>query len=290
MVAGSTSWVVGLAEEPPRRVSCSWIVDPTRGSLSPPIYVFGGCDDSKSSKWGEVFDPKKQTWDALPMPPPHCSRPLMCEKIVIKEEKEMLAMTGTGQCLSYIPSESKWKEGNRLRPSALVNLSSRFPMGWHVIENVVYCSNSDGLVTWCEAHKWESPETEVVAWREVMGLEALRDTLAASKLVSYAGRLWDYWETTVKPELLARRIKIQELDQVLPGHKLSNSGPNLLIFWDVLVPPHKLEIWCAEISLVRRKETFEIRGNIVWSQVVITLDPPPHHHHCRILSALPLNL
>ncbi|RIA04723.1 hypothetical protein BRARA_K01013 [Brassica rapa] len=121
--------------------------------------------------------------------------------------------------------------------------------GWHVIENVVYCSNSDGLVTWCEAHKWESPETEVVAWRE-----------------------------------------IQELDQVLPGHKLSNSGPNLLIFWDVLVPPHKLEIWCAEISLVRRKETCEIRGNIVWSQVVITLDPPPHHHHCRILSALPLNL
>ena len=114
MVAGSTSWVVGLAEEPPRRVSCSWIVDPTRGSLSPPIYVFGGCDDSKSSKWGEVFDPKKQTWDALPMPPRHCSRPLMCEKIVIKEEKEMLAMTGTGQCLSYIPSESKWKEGNRL--------------------------------------------------------------------------------------------------------------------------------------------------------------------------------
>ncbi|KAH0935763.1 hypothetical protein HID58_012880 [Brassica napus] len=161
MVAGSTSWVVGLAEEPPRRVSCSWIVDPTRGSLSPPIYVFGGCDDSKSSKWGEVFDPKKQTWDALPMPPRHCSRPLMCEKIVIKEEKEMLAMTGTGQCLSYIP---------------------------------MYCSNSDGLVTWCEAHKWESPETEVVAWREVMGLEALRDTLEAnqdSRTRSIADAMYD---------------------------------------------------------------------------------------------------
>ena len=48
----------------------------------------------------------------------------MCEKIVIKEEKELAAMTGTGKCLSYIPSESKWKE-----------------RGWHVIENVVYCSN-----------------------------------------------------------------------------------------------------------------------------------------------------
>ncbi|KAF3594240.1 hypothetical protein DY000_02027524 [Brassica cretica] len=70
--------------------------------------------------------------------------------------------------------------------------------------------------------------------------------------------------------------------QVLPGHKLSNSGPNLLIFWDVLAP-HKLEIWCAEISLERRKETCEIRGNIVWPQVVITLDPPPHHqHHCDL--------
>nr|VDD40582.1 unnamed protein product [Brassica oleracea] len=50
----------------------------------------------------------------------------------------------------------------------------------------------------------------------------------------------------------------------------------MLIFWDVLAP-HKLEIWCAEISLERRKETCEIRGNIVWSLVVITLDPPPHH-------------
>ncbi|CAN6969314.1 unnamed protein product [Brassica oleracea var. botrytis] len=109
----------------------------------------------------------------------------MCEKIVIKEEKELAAMTGTGKCLSSIPSESKWKEGNKLI----------FPInrGWHVIDNVVYCSNSDGLVMWCEAHKWESPETEVVAWREVMGLEALRDTLAASKLVSYAGRLILVW-------------------------------------------------------------------------------------------------
>ncbi|XP_013597272.1 PREDICTED: putative F-box/kelch-repeat protein At3g24610 [Brassica oleracea var. oleracea] len=80
----------------------------------------------------------------------------------------------------------------------------------------------------------------------------------------------------------ARRFKIRELDQVLPGHKLSNSGPNLLIFWDVLAP-HKLEIWCAEISLERRKETCDIRGNIVWSLVVITLDPPPHHqHHCDL--------
>lgn len=77
MIAGSTSWVVGLEGEP-RRVSCFWIVDLTRGALSPlwwwldiqlqpawwtygKIYVMGGCDDSKSSKWGEVFDPKKQT-------------------------------------------------------------------------------------------------------------------------------------------------------------------------------------------------------------------------------------
>ncbi|KAG2242980.1 hypothetical protein Bca52824_095169 [Brassica carinata] len=63
----------------------------------------------------------------------------------------------------------------------------------------------------------------------------------------------------------------------------------MLLFWDVL-DLHKLEIWCAEISLERHKEKGEIRGNIVWSEVVMTLDPLPHQPHCKILYTLPLNL
>ncbi|CAF1964061.1 unnamed protein product [Brassica napus] len=57
----------------------------------------------------------------------------------------------------------------------------------------------------------------------------------------------------------------------------------MLIFWDVLAP-RKLEIWCAEVCLERHKDTCQIRGNILWSEPVMTLDPPPPHQlHCHIL-------
>ncbi|KAH0876874.1 hypothetical protein HID58_064268 [Brassica napus] len=80
---------------------------------------------------------------------------------------------------------------------------------------------------------------------------------------NYGGRLGDFWESN-KPLMLAQGLEITELDEELPGHKLSNSGNNnMLIFWDVLAPPNKLEIWCAEVSLERHKETCEIRGNIL---------------------------
>ncbi|WZZ20171.1 hypothetical protein YC2023_121558 [Brassica napus] len=207
------------------------------GVVDGKVYIFGGCDDRNSSKWGEVFDPKKQTWDALPMPPPYYSLPTMCESIAIEDEK-VVSMNGALTC---------------------------------------------GRILWRESHEWEE-------WREVMGLESLRETLAASKLVNYAGRLWDLWESN-KPLMLAQGLEITELNEKLPGHKLSNSGNNnMLIFWDVLAP-NKLEIWCAEVSLERHKETCQIRGNILWSQAIMTLDPPPPHQlHCHILYTSPLNL
>ena len=260
----------------PRYSAASGVVDGK-------IYILGGCDDRNSSRWGEVFDPKKQTWDALPIPPPNCSRPSMWESIVIKEDKEKLvAINGAGACVSYIPSESKWKKGNKK--------TSQVYKGWHVIDNIVYCSALGGRILWCEAHEWERPvTTHVMEWREVMGLESLRETLAASKLVNYGGRLGDLWESN-KPLMLAAGFEITELDEKFPGHKLSNSGPNMLIFWDVLAP-RKLEIWCAEVYLERHKEICQIRGNILWSEPVMTLDPPPPHQlHCHILYTSPLNL
>ncbi|KAG2249649.1 hypothetical protein Bca52824_089277 [Brassica carinata] len=227
------------------------------GVVDGKIYVLGGCDGRESGKWGEVFDPKQQTWDALPMPPPQCDYPLVCESIVIEEEK-LVVMNGSGICLSYIPSDGKWKKGLGISPE---------------LKGV-------GIEL----------EWEVMEWREVMGLEALSDTLAASKLVNYGGRVSDQWEICRRSEpILGLGLWTVEIDEILPGHKLSNCGPNMLIFWDVLAP-QKLEIWCAEISLERRKKTCEIIGNIVWSEAVMTLDPPPHQHHCKILSALPLNL
>ncbi|CAF2133430.1 unnamed protein product [Brassica rapa] len=85
-----------------------------------------------------------------------------------------------------------------------------------------------GRILWVEPHELE---WEVMEWREVMGLEALRKTLAASKLVSYGGWLWDRWETCRREEpMLALGLRRLEIDEIFLGHKLNNSGPNMLIF------------------------------------------------------------
>ncbi|KAF3530837.1 hypothetical protein DY000_02036976 [Brassica cretica] len=150
------------------------------GVVDGKIYVLGGCDGRESGKWGEVFDPKQQTWDALPMPPPQCDYPLVCESIVIEEEK-LVVMNGSGICLSYIPSDGKWKKGFR-------DISG-------------IKSESGGRILWCEPSELE---WEVMEWREVMGLEALSealsDTLAASNLVNYGGRVSDQWEICRRSE------------------------------------------------------------------------------------------
>ncbi|CAA7045111.1 unnamed protein product [Microthlaspi erraticum] len=134
-----------------------------------------------------------------------------------------------------------------------------------------------------------------------MGLEALRDTLSASKLVSYGGCMSDHWDSYKGAIMLdhsdsyrrhagAPTQEEEELAYLFPGHKLSNSGPNMLLFWDVLAP-HKLDIWCAEISLERRKESGEIWGTVEWSEAVMTRNPPPPHHlHCKLLYSVSLNL
>ncbi|XP_056860327.1 F-box/kelch-repeat protein At4g39560-like [Raphanus sativus] len=160
------------------------------------IYVFGGCEGRESGKWGEVFDPKQQTWDALPMPPPRCDFPLVCESIVIEEQK-VVVMNGLGICLSYIPSESKWKKGYR-------DISG-IKRCWHVIDNVVYCSLSGGQILWCEPSELEW--NEKMEWREVMGLESLRDTLAASKMVNYGGGL-EIWCAEISLEIRKKTCEI----------------------------------------------------------------------------------
>ncbi|KAF8089771.1 hypothetical protein N665_0497s0014 [Sinapis alba] len=241
------------------------------GVVDGKIYVFGGCENPNSNQWGEVFDPTTKTWDVLPKRPREPYSSFMHESFV-REEKKVFSLNEKGNGLVYVPSEGIWKKGksDAYRPRR----------GWHVIENVVYCCVTGGRILWCQESELEWHEPNVIKWREVMGLKGLKDTLCASKLVNYGWGLPD-----------------QQLDDLLPGHKLSNSGPNMLLFWDVL-SPRKLEIWCAEISLQRCKEKSEIWGKVEWSEVVTSLVPPrplshpipQHQHHCKILHSLTLNL
>ncbi|EFH45264.1 hypothetical protein ARALYDRAFT_353131 [Arabidopsis lyrata subsp. lyrata] len=220
--------------------------------VSPEIYDVRsliGCGDfdSKPRKWGEVFDPKTQTWDDLPMPPSNqynLSLPLMFESAVMEEKG---------------------------------------------IQKHVEIEGVGGRILWCEAEELDWRIHEGMVWREVMGLKTLTDTLCASKLVNYGGRMSEHWKSC-KRKMVRHGLTSDELDKLLPGHILSNSGPNMLLFWDVL-SPKKLEIWCAEISLKRRKEGVEICGKIEWSEAVMTFKPPPlHQHHCKLLYSLPHNL
>ncbi|CAN6867797.1 unnamed protein product [Brassica oleracea] len=76
-------------------------------------------------------------------------------------------------------------------------------------DNVIYGCVTGGWILWCEASELESG---VMKWRQVMGLEDLRDTLCASKLVNYG---WG--------------LPSEHLDAMLPGPTCYSSGTVLLI-------------------------------------------------------------
>ena len=126
--------------------------------------------------------------------------PLMHESAVI-HEKKIFALDEKGNGLLYIPSESIWKTRN--------SDTSELRKGWHVIDNVIYGCVTGGWILWCEASELESG---VMKWRQVMGLEDLRDTLCASKLVNYG---WG--------------LPSEHLDAMLPGPTCYSSGTVLLI-------------------------------------------------------------
>ncbi|WZZ09987.1 hypothetical protein YC2023_095908 [Brassica napus] len=239
------------------------------------IYVIGGMIGRKRSSRVFFLDCRSHTWTNLPsmefarasaaagVPPPpddlNSSSSLMHEIAVIEEEKtkKIFGLNEKGDGLVYIPSQGIWKTGN--------SDTNELRKGWHVVDNVIYSCVTGGWILWCEASDLESAGG--TKWRQVMGLEDLRGTLCASKVVSYGWSL---------PSL--------DLDGIFPGHKLSNSGPNMLLFWDC--PANKKwEIWCAEISLQRRKETGEIWGTVEWSEAVTTIEYPLHRprHFIEVL-------
>lgn len=122
-----------------------------------------------------------------------------------------------------------------------------------------------GYLCWCEPDQLER-EPEGMYWRKVMGLDSLKNSLSSSRLVHFHST--------------------QKLIDLLPGDRLSNSGGNILLFWDVIEGEH-VEIWCAEISLERRKGP-EIWGNIERSHAVMTVDPLLHHY--KVLHSVSVTL
>ncbi|XP_024016415.1 putative F-box/kelch-repeat protein At3g24610 isoform X2 [Eutrema salsugineum] len=236
------------------------------GVVGGKIYVFGGCWNPDSSNWAEVYDPKTQTWEALPPMPDRKTRcQLIHDSVVVKEER-VYAVDHMETTLYYSPSEKKWGRGNHSELHG-------YKRDWCVINNIIYSCDRFGELRWCEQAQLEcsEPEGEGMYWRKVQGLGSLKDSLSSSRLVHFDGRFDGAWESLK----IGLGVNTKLID-VLPGARLIKSGPNLVLFWDVIEGDH-LEIWCAVISLERRQGP-EIWGNIDWSHPLKTVEPFSHHH------------
>ncbi|CAL9228428.1 unnamed protein product [Arabidopsis halleri] len=233
------------------------------GVVNGKIYVFGGCLDPDSSNWAEVFDPKTQTWESLPPMPDRTKRNQYIHDSVVVREDKIFAVDAVDRTYCYSPSEGKWGRGN----DAPTQGNTR---DWCVIDNLIFCMALSGSVYWCAPDQLER-EPEGMYWRKVEGLVSLKKRLSSSRLVHFDGKMEALWESY---KITIGRDK--KLIDLLPGTRLSKSGSNVLLLWDVIEGDH-LEIWCAEISLERRQGP-EIWGSIEWSNAVMTVDPFLHHY------------
>ncbi|EOA30612.1 hypothetical protein CARUB_v10013743mg [Capsella rubella] len=245
------------------------------------IYVLGGCKDDKnsSSNWGEVFDPKTQTWDALPMPMPMLeeqegpeTRPSMSSirDSVLVGDKVYL-VDSLNRSFFYSPSQCKWGRG--------VQDSTKYiKRDWCAIDNLLYSCGSQGRIYCCEP---EAGGLNAKDWDMVEGypMMLLQAHLKHSRLIHSGGEMASVSESNKTP----LHKSSTNLKDLLPGAraKLTNFGRNILVFWDTLVGPRhskSLEISCAELSFVRSTGfSYNYYGRIEWSDAILTIDPLLYH-------------
>ncbi|XP_056848354.1 F-box/kelch-repeat protein SKIP6-like [Raphanus sativus] len=102
------------------------------GVVDGKIYVLGGLNVIDGN-WGQVFDPKTQTWDTLPPPMPKGKivNNLNIHASFVRDHK-VYAVDGMNRTYYYSPREVKWEIGNRDQPKG----SRR---DWCMIDNLIYC-------------------------------------------------------------------------------------------------------------------------------------------------------
>ncbi|VVA97673.1 unnamed protein product [Arabis nemorensis] len=111
------------------------------------IYVFGGFRYDKTKNWGEVFDPKTQTWDVLPVledeDPTTSYIQCLIHHSVVVEDKVYLVDACNRTLFYYLPSQCKWGRRNHLSPKTAKR-------DWCVIDNLLYSFCHNGRIYWCE--------------------------------------------------------------------------------------------------------------------------------------------
>lgn len=114
-------------------------------------------------------------------------------------------------------------------------------------EKLLYSCDDYGNVFW--------RESEEIEWKEVKGLEALRDIFPRDydvvRISNVAGELGP------------------KSDPLKCYSQLRSFGVNIVVPWFIYSEDeNNVDAWCAEISFERRKDIGEIWGTIEWSEVV----------------------
>ncbi|CAN7040502.1 unnamed protein product [Brassica oleracea var. botrytis] len=174
------------------------------------IYVLGGCKDRRSADWGEVFDPKTQTWAALtvsePMPdeedPDTRPRMSLIHGSVVIEDK-IYVIDLWNRTFFYSLSQCKWGRGKSH------SLNRR---DWCVVDNVLYSVGNDGCIHWCEPHELDRCAGLGINWTELLchPMKQLQNKLLRSRVAHYGGKMARVWEKMT-------RNFTKCLEDILPG-------------------------------------------------------------------------
>ncbi|KAL0891255.1 hypothetical protein Bca101_015238 [Brassica carinata] len=139
--------------------------------LDEKIYVMGGCNiDEYYANWIEVFDLKTKSWTSLPGPGADDEDDLRnhlhknSNYYIVNVFQGKLYVAADEKEYSYEPKNGAWK---------LVREYSSFVYDpvqvWVKIGNVLHCCTHSGNVM------WSGFENEGIEWREIKGLEKLRE-------------------------------------------------------------------------------------------------------------------
>ncbi|CAH8345041.1 unnamed protein product [Eruca vesicaria subsp. sativa] len=228
------------------------------GVVDGKIYVFGGCKYNET--YGEVFDPKTQTW--TPLPPVRDSlKPdlLFRNSMVVGEKIYAVPFSNPPNLLYYSPNKGIWGRGMKDINVSMIGTTSYC---FSKAENVLYSCDDLGNVFWREPEDSE--------WKKV------KEGLGAQHNYFDKPMASIIWDTAPCDELFKGYSKV-----------LRNFGTNILIFWFKYNRKNtKVDIWCAEISFERRHDIGEIVGKTEWLQPVAEVKG----HHVKVLHSAYVNV
>ncbi|AEE84168.2 F-box/kelch-repeat protein [Arabidopsis thaliana] len=139
------------------------------------LYVMGGCEADESTHWAEVFDPKTQTWEALPDPGVEL-RYSSVKNIQTKQGK--VYVRSNKKNFVYLIKECMWEVAEENLGESTCE-----------IENVCYCYSN-------KRYWWYDAKCE--EWRLVKGVSGLYEYYKTdSEIGNYGGKLVVFWDRAV---------------------------------------------------------------------------------------------